>query len=53
MKTNFLSGDDEKSNGIPHEGQAVPAPYPSYAPGRNRRELAKIICVGANLCVRP
>jgi len=30
----FSPRDDEKSNGIP---QAVPTPYPSYTPGRNRR----------------
>ena len=32
--------DDEKSDGITHEGQAVPAPYVGRAPVRNRRELA-------------
>jgi hypothetical protein len=30
----------KRSSGIPQAGQAVPAPYPSHAPGRNGRELA-------------
>jgi len=38
MTASPMPGDDEKSSGIPLEGQAVPAPYLSHAAGRDCRE---------------
>ena len=38
-------------SGIPHEGQAVPAPYTSYAPGRNRRGSANWHRLFPNLAI--